>query len=105
MQFGEGEARGGEPRRREPLLAGGEQPVGSVVSSSPVFPGSGLSAFAPGSGPHKPLPRSLSAWVDGLAGAGKDERAGSLLTLALATMVKLLALRTFGGISGNVTDL
>lgn len=65
------------------------------------FPGSGLFFLLPWLWATQPLPRSLSARVeDGPERAGKDRRVGSLIALALATVVKLLALKTFGGFSG-----
>lgn len=77
----------------EPLLAGPHgQPVGFQLCL-PVparFPGSGL-FFSSGSGLLKPLPCSLSAWVeDGLEGAGKDRRVGSLLAASSHLLWPLL---------------
>ena len=97
----------------EPFLAGPQgQPVGfQLCLPAPAwFPGSGLFFLLCWLLATQRLPRSLSAWVeDGQEGAGKDRRVGSLLavliTLASGIVVKLLALRTFGGFSGDVTDL
>lgn len=93
----------------EPLLAGTQgQPVGFQICLpvSARFPGSGIFSLFLWLWATQPLPRLLCAWEEhGLERAGKDRRVGSLITLALATVVKLLALRTFGGFSGDVTDL